>query len=110
MAKKRAQKKRKGLGAKARVFKKSVSGIRKSLSERAGRVADIILDDSCAGKRAKTRQITRETVSMLKDVRQRFIQGISARDFLCDAAYGMGKLSSMTKRATCGIVSFFKEK
>lgn len=70
----------------------------KSFSDRAGRVADIILEPACAGKKAKAKQISKETFSMLKEVRLRLIRKITKRGLLSDAAYGAGRLSSLTKR------------
>ncbi len=82
----------------------------KSFSARASRVADIILDDSCADKGTRTKKISRETLSMLKDLRQRLIKGIAGRSLLRHAAYGTGKLSSLTKYVYQNISSYCKKR
>jgi hypothetical protein len=73
---------------------RSVSGISKTMSDRADRVADIILDKSIEDKGEKTKEIAGETVSMVKDVAKQIrknLKTVKARDLLSDAAYGLGR-------------------
>lgn len=81
----------------------------KSFSERAGRVADIILEQNHAGKAAKTKKIGRETVSMLKEMNQRFIGMIAKQDLHRAAGYGAGRLSGLTTRAYRKASHYFKK-
>lgn len=72
----------------------------KSFSERAGRVAEIILDRKCKDKKIKTKKIGRETVSMIQEVK---------RVAIVRAAYGVGRLSRLTKRVYRNLYDHFKE-
>ncbi|MBF0217834.1 MAG: hypothetical protein HQL30_12680 [Candidatus Omnitrophica bacterium] len=82
-------------------FRKSVTGITKTMSRRADRVADIILDKSIEDKGAKTKEIAGETVSMVKEVAKQIrknLKTVKARDFLSDAAYGLGKAAGAVSK------------
>ena len=70
----------------------------KSFSERACRVADIILQPKGLNKKVKVKQISQETFSMLKEVRLRLIRKVTKRGLLGEAAYNAGKFSILTKR------------
>lgn len=88
---------------KTSAVKKSVSGIGKTFSDRADRVADIILDDDRKLKDTKAKRITNETVSMFKDVSRQLkanLKGVQPRDFLYDAAYNAGRFSRMTAQVS----------
>lgn len=76
----------------------------KSFNQRASRVADIILEPGRANKKVKVKQIGRETFSMLKEVRLKFIRKVTKRGLACDAAYGAGKFLSFTK-GVCGNIA-----
>ena len=82
-------------------IKKSMIGIGHNFSRSAGRVADIILDDNQEFKDLKAQKITEETLSMFKDVTKQLktnLRDVQPRDFIRDAAYGVGKISSLTRR------------
>lgn len=88
--------------------KKAPAKSRKGFSERASRVADIILDQDCADKRRKAKQINREVFSMLTDLKQRIIDSVAGRDLIREAACGVGKLSGLPKRAYHDVFNAFK--
>ena len=88
--------------------KKSAVGSRKSFSERAGCVADIILDCRCADRGKKAKNIKREVFLMLTDLKKRVFGDITGRDLLRDAARGAGKLSGLPKRAYHDVFNAFK--
>ena len=84
---------------KTLAISKSMSGVGKTFSDRADRVADIILEEDKMLKDTKAKRITGETVSMFKDVSRQIkanLKGVQPREFIYDAAYGIGRLSRMT--------------
>ncbi|MBF0494116.1 MAG: hypothetical protein HQL28_03175 [Candidatus Omnitrophica bacterium] len=94
------------------VMKRTVSGIGEKMSSRADRVADIILDKSETGKNDKSRKIKDETISMFKDVVKLVksnVKEVHAKDFVSDAAYGLGQLSGMFMRGCRGVYDYFNE-
>lgn len=100
MLKIRSKKKDSAAMPKPLAKKKPVARADQSFSEHADRVVDIILDDSFKVKGLKMKKIVDETASMFKDVTRHSkaeLKKINLRGFICDTAYGAGKVSSMVK-------------
>lgn len=100
MSKTRKNKKDSAATPKPLAKKRSVARGDKSFSEHANRVADIILDDNINAKGLKMKKIADETVSMFKDVTRQSkaeLKKIDVRSFVCDTAYGAGRVSSIIK-------------
>lgn len=88
-------------GKKKTVFKKSVSKIKKSFSTHADRVVDIILEKRPHAKSAKAKQITKETVSVFRDVAKQLkanLKQIMPRGVMSGAAFRAGKVSGVASR------------
>ena len=78
----------------------SILDIGKKFSEKADKVADILLDEKIKKKNQTGESIKKETISMFKalssSVKQN-LNGITLKDVLCDASYNTGRAAKITK-------------
>lgn len=87
-------------------LKHSLSDSLTGLSTGSDRIADIIIDDSAAGRKARYRRLRQESVSMVKGIAdgiKRDMQGTSFNGVVRDTFYEAGKLWRMIKDALCQV-------